>query len=220
MGQSLLKKAVLYARISTPQQNLETQLADLRIMAAQRGYKVTVEYKDCVSGAKAKRPGLDRLLADARDHQFDAVFVAAFDRMARNVRHFLAVVDELSQLGIEFISRRENIDTTGPLGRAVILLVSSLSEIERDLLKDRVRLGMRRARLEGRQIGRAPLNIDRAGLVRDRRAGMSLTKVSKKYGVSRGTVCRIVNLCQAEYHAVDATHLPLGIVKPGPVLVA
>jgi hypothetical protein len=73
---------------------------------------------------------------------------------------------------------------------------------------------------EGRQIGRAPLNIDRAGLVRDRRGGMSLTKVSKKYGVSRASVCRIVNLAQAEYHAVDATHLPLDMVKPVPVLVA
>ena len=214
-----MKKVILYARASSPEGN-EAQLADLRIMAVRRGYVVTAEHKDCVSGAKAKRPMLERLLADARAHRFDAVFFASFDRMAKNVGHFLAVACELHHLGIEIISRLENFDSAGPNGRAVISLISSLSEIQRNLLKEQVRLGMHRARLEGRQIGRAPLNIDRAGLVRDRRAGMSLTKVSKKYGISRASVCRIVNLAKAEYHAVDANHLPLDMVKPGPVLVA
>ena len=98
------KRAVLYCRISTGDQHLETQLLDLREMAKQRGCEIVREYSDVISGSKAKRPGLDQLMADARRHRFDIVFVAAFDRVARSVRHFLELLDELSRLNIEFIS--------------------------------------------------------------------------------------------------------------------
>ncbi len=114
------KRAVIYARVSTGDQHLETQLLDLREMAKQRGYEIAHEYTDIISGAKSKRPGLDQLLADARRHRFDVALVVAFDRIARNVRHFLDVLDELNHLGIEFVSKRENIDTSGPLGRAML----------------------------------------------------------------------------------------------------
>jgi DNA invertase Pin-like site-specific DNA recombinase len=105
----------------------------------------------------------------------------------------LDVLDELNHLGIEFVSKRENIDTSGPLGRAMLTIVGAISELERNLIVERVRAGMRRAKLEGRRIGRAPLNIDRVAVVADRRAGMSLTEVAKKYRISRATVCRLVN---------------------------
>jgi DNA invertase Pin-like site-specific DNA recombinase len=105
----------------------------------------------------------------------------------------LDVLDELNHLGIEFVSKRENIDTSGPLGRAMLTIVGAISELERSLIVERVRAGMRRAKLEGRRIGRSPLNIDRVAVVRDRRSGMSLTDVAKKYHVSRATVCRLVN---------------------------
>ena len=187
------KRAVIYARVSTGDQHLETQLLDLRETTKQRGYEVVREYTDVISGAKSKRPGLDQLIADARRHRFDIVLVAAFDRIARNVRHFLDVLDELNHLGIEFVSKRENIDTSGPLGRAMLTIVGAISELERSLIVERVRAGMRRAKLEGRRIGRAPLNIDRVAVVADRRSGMSLTEVAKKYRVSRATVCRLVN---------------------------
>jgi len=144
--------------------------------------------------AKSKRPGLDQLLADARRHRFDVVLVAAFDRVARNVRHFLEVRDELSHLNIEFVSLRENIDTGGPLGRAMVVIVGAIAELEKRLIVERVKAGMRRAKLEGRRIGRAPLNVDRAAIVRDRFAGLSLTEVAKKHRVSRATVCRLVNV--------------------------
>jgi DNA invertase Pin-like site-specific DNA recombinase len=187
------KRAVLYCRISTGDQHLETQLYDLREMAKLRGCEIVHEYTDIISGSKAKRPGLDQLMADARRHRFDVVLVVAFDRIARNVRHFLDVIDELNHLGIEFVSKRENIDTSGPLGRAMLTIVGAISELERSLIVERVRAGMRRAKLEGRRIGRAPLDIDRVAVVADRLAGMSLTSVAKKYHVSRGTVCRLVN---------------------------
>ncbi len=187
------KRAALYCRVSTGDQHLETQLLDLREMAKQRGFEIVHEYTDIISGAKSKRPGLDQLLVDARRHRFDIVLVAAFDRVARSVRHFLEVLDELSHLNIEFVSLRENIDTGGPLGRAIVVIVGAIAELERSLIVERVRAGMRRAKLEGRRIGRAPLNIDRVQVVADRRAGMSLTAVAKKYRISRATVCRLVN---------------------------
>lgn len=162
-------------------------------MAKQRGYEIVHEYTDTISGSKAKRPGLDQLLADARRHRFDIVLVAAFDRVARNVRHFLEVLDELNHLGIEFVSLRENIDTAGPLGRAMVVIIGAIAGLERSLIVERVRAGMRRAKLEGRRIGGAPLNIDRAAIVRDRLSGMSLTEAAKKHHVSRASVCRLVN---------------------------
>jgi DNA invertase Pin-like site-specific DNA recombinase len=132
-------------------------------------------------------------MADARRHRFDIVLVAAFDRIARNVRHFLDVLDELNHLGIEFVSKRENVDTSGPLGGAMLTIIGAIAELERDLIRERILGGMRRAKLEGRRIGRAPLDIDRVAVVRDRLSGMSLTSVAKKYHVSRATVCRLVH---------------------------
>jgi DNA invertase Pin-like site-specific DNA recombinase len=187
------KRAVLYCRISTGDQHLETQLLDLREMAKQRGYEVVREFTDIISGSKSRRPGLDQLMADARRHRFDILIVAAFDRIARNVRHFLEVLDELNNLGIAFVSLRENIDTGGPLGRAMLTIIGAISELERSLIVERVRAGMRRAKLEGRRIGRAPLDINRQQVVADRRSGISLTQVAKKHRISRASVCRWVN---------------------------
>ena len=188
-----VKRAAIYARVSTGDQHPETQLCDLRELAKQRRCEIVREYTDTISGSKSKRPGLDQFLADARRHRFDVVLVAAFDRVARNVRHFLEVLDELNHLNIEFVSLRENIDTGGPLGRAMVVIVGAIAELEKSLIVERVKAGMRRAKLEGRRIGRAPLNVDRAAIVRDRLAGLSLTKVATKHRVSRATVCRLVN---------------------------
>jgi len=191
-AKSRSKRVAIYTRVSTGDQHLETQLYDLREMARLRGYEIVGEYADQISGAKAKRPGLDKLMTEARRNRFDAVLVWAFDRMARSVRHFLEILDELNHLNIEFVSFREQIDTGGPLGRAMVVIVGAIAELEKNLIVERVRAGMRRARLEGRHIGRAPLKIDREQIVRDRRSGMSLTQVGKKHRVSRATVCRLM----------------------------
>jgi DNA invertase Pin-like site-specific DNA recombinase len=187
------KRAVIYTRVSTGDQHPETQLYDLRELAKQRRFEIVHEYTDTISCAKSKRLGLDQLLTDARRHRFDVVLVAAFDRVARNVRHFLDVLDEFGHLNIEFVSLRENIDTGGPLGRAMVVIVGAIAELEKSLIVERVKAGMRRAKLEGRRIGRAPLDVDRAAVVQDRLAGLSLTEVAKKHRVSRATVCRLVN---------------------------
>jgi DNA invertase Pin-like site-specific DNA recombinase len=188
-----MKKTAIYVRVSTPDQHVESQLYDLRDLASQRGFEVVHEYEDRgVSGKNARRPGLDMLMADARRKKFSVLMVAAFDRIARSTKNFLQIIDELDSLGIEFVSRRENIDTSGPMGRLFLTLISSIAELESDLIRERVRAGMRRARLEGRQIGRARLDVDRGQVVIDRRSGLSLTVVAKKHSISRASVCRLI----------------------------
>ena len=196
-----MKRAALYMRVSSVDQHPETQLHDLRQMAAQRGYQIVQEYTDRISGAKARRPGLDELMRDARRGRFDVVLVWASDRIARSVKHFLEVLDELQRINIEFVSFREQIDTAGPLGRALVVIIGAIAELERNLIIERVRAGMRRARLEGRHIGRRPLNLDRQAIVRNRQAGMSLGKIAKAHGISRATV---FNVLQQEMPASGA----------------
>jgi DNA invertase Pin-like site-specific DNA recombinase len=187
-----MKRAALYLRVSTVDQNPETQLHDLRQMAAQRGYQVIEEFTDRISGTKARRPGLDQLLAGARRGRFDVVLVWASDRIARSVKHYLDILDEFQRLNVEFISFREQIDTGGPLGRAIVVIIGAIAELERNLIVERVRAGMRRARLEGRHIGRAPLALDDAAIRRDREHGHSLRQIANTYRVSTTTVLRVL----------------------------
>jgi DNA invertase Pin-like site-specific DNA recombinase len=187
-----MKRAVLYLRVSTLDQHPETQLHDLKTLAAQRGFEITHVYIDKISGAKAKRPALDEMLADARRAKFDVVLVWAFDRLARSVKHLIEILDELNHLKIEFVSFRENIDTGGPLGRAVVVIIGAIAELERNLIIERVRAGMRRAKLEGRRLGRAPLEIDREAVIRDRQRGLSLGELAKTYRVSRTSIGRVI----------------------------
>jgi DNA invertase Pin-like site-specific DNA recombinase len=186
-------RAALYARVSTFEQNPESQLLDLRQLAEQRGWEITEVYIDHgVSGTRTRRPALDKLMADAARHRFDVVAVAGFDRMARSVRHLLETLDELHRLGIEFVSLRENLDSQAPLGRAIFIIVGAVAELERSLIVERVRAGMRRARLEGRHIGRRPLDLDHAAIVRDRQLGRSLGELAKTHRVSRTTIRRVL----------------------------
>jgi DNA invertase Pin-like site-specific DNA recombinase len=166
-------------------------------MAAQRGYEITQEYTDRVSGVKARRPGLDTMMRDARQGRFDVVLAWACDRIARSTRHFLEVLDELNRVGVEFVSFREQIDTAGPLGRAIVVIIGAIAELERNLIVERVRAGMRRARLEGRHIGRPSLELDRKAIVTDRQHGDSLGTIARNHGASRTTVHRILRLSSA-----------------------
>jgi len=187
-----MKRAALYMRVSTVDQHPETQLLDLRQMAAQRGYEIVQEYTDRISGTKAKRPGLDQMMFDARRGRFDVVLVWASDRIARSVKHFLDVLDELNRLNVEYISFREQIDTGGPLGRAIVVIIGAVAELERNLIIERVRAGMRRARLEGQHIGRNPLVLDNLAIQRERDHGQSLRQIAKGHRISTATVQRVL----------------------------
>ena len=191
-----MKRACLYLRVSTVNQHPESQLHDLEAMAQQRGFEIVKQYTDRVTGTKARRPGLDEMLTDARRGQFEVVLVWASDRLARSVRHFLEVLDELNRLQIEFISFREQLDTGGPLGRAVVVIIGAIAELERSLIVERVRAGMRRARLEGQRLGRPPLQIDRDALVRDRARGCSFGQLAKMHAISRTSVIRALQQSQ------------------------
>ena len=188
-----MKRAALYMRVSTVDQHPETQLLDLRQMAVQRGLEIVNEYTDRISGTRARRPGLDQMMRDGHRGQFDVVLVWASDRIARSVKHFLDVLDELNRLNIEFISFRENIDTGGPLGRAIVVIIGAIAELERNLIVERVRAGMRRAKLEGRHIGRKPLDLDRTAILRDRSQGQSLAQLARGHRVSRATIHRVLH---------------------------
>jgi len=188
-----MKRAALYMRVSTVDQHPETQLLDLRQLAAQRSFEIIHEYTDRISGVKARRPGLDQMMTYARRGRFDVVLVWAADRIARSTKHFLEVLDELNRLGIEYISFRENIDTGGPLGRAIVVIIGAIAELERNLIIERVRAGMRRARLEGRSIGRPALALDREAILTDRQHGQSLGQIARVHRISRATVHRVIH---------------------------
>ena len=188
-----MKRGALYMRVSTLDQHPETQLLDLRQMASQLGYEIGQEYTDRISGAKARRPGLDAMMRDARRGRFDVVLVWACDRIARSTKHFLEVLDELNRLNIKFISFREQIDTAGPLSRAVVVIIGVVAELERSLIIERVRAGMRRAKLEGQHIGRKPLDLDRAAIFWDRQSGQSLSQLAKGRRASRATIHRVLH---------------------------
>jgi len=187
-----MKRAALYLRVSTVDQHPETQLHDLRQMAAQRGYEIVHEYTDRISGAKARRPGLDQMMTDARRGRFDVVLVWASDRIARSVKHFLDVLDELNRIGVEYVSFREQLDTGGPLGRAIVIIIGAVAELERNLIIERVRAGMRRARLEGQRIGRAPLVLDNVAIQQDRERGQSIREIARGHSVSTATIQRVL----------------------------
>jgi len=191
----------------TVDQHPETQLHDLRQMAAQRSYEIVQEYTDRISGAKARRPGLDQMMTDARRGRFDVVLVWASDRIARSVKHFLDVLDELNRIGVEYVSFREQIDTGGPLGRAIVVIIGAVAELERNLIIERVRAGMRRARLEGQRIGRTPLILDNLAIQQDRQRGQSIREIAKEHRISTATVQRVLRKqpTQAQVQLLDKT---------------
>ena len=187
------KRAAIYMRVSTLDQHPETQLYDLRTLAQQRGLEIVKEYTDRgISGARARRPALDELLRDARRGEFDVLLVWACDRLARSVKHFLEVLDELNHLNVEFLSYRESLDTAGPLGRAVVVIISVVAELERGLIIERVRAGMRRAKLEGKHVGRRPLVIDRSAVLQERANGRSLSQIASTFRISRASASRLI----------------------------
>jgi len=148
-------KIVLYTRVSTCEQKVDMQLSDLRRYSKQRGFDVYKEYSDeGISGTKDRRPALDELMEDARKRKFDAVLCWRFDRFARSTKHLITSLEEFRHLGIEFISYQENIDTSSPLGKAIFTIVSAIAELERNIIIERVKAGIRRAKENGKRLGR------------------------------------------------------------------
>src|ERR1700738_4750247 len=179
----------LYARVSTKDQSCELQLRDLRTYCAARGFEPAREYIDVgQSGAKDSRPGLNRLMDDARKRQFDAIIVWRFDRFARSTKHLLTALQEFRSLGIQFISYQENVDTSTPLGQALFTIVSAVAQFERELIRERVTAGIRNARANGKRLGRPKSLVDSAQVLQLREQGQSLQQIAINLGIGYGTV--------------------------------
>lgn len=186
-------RVAIYARCSTSEQSVNLQLDGLRDYAKARGFTVVEEYLDeGVSGSRAKRPGLDRLLAAARRRQIDGVLVWKLDRLGRNLRHLLTLLGELEELGVRFVSLDDAIDTSTAAGRLFMQIRGAFAEYELAQIKERTMAGVQAARRNGKRFGRpntlSQQQRERATRLRD--SGQSIRAIARTIGASRSVVAR------------------------------
>lgn len=184
-----MKTAALYIRVSTHNQNTDTQKLAVEQFAQRRGFSETLLYIDeGYSGAKDRRPRLDDLMKDARAKRFDVVVVFRFDRFARSLKHLVLALEEFQALGISFISVSESIDTSTPLGRMSYAMIAAMAEFERSIIQERIRAGLDRARAEGKHLGRPKRIFDRDQVRVLREAGYSVRNISRILQIPKSSV--------------------------------
>ncbi|MGD1212147.1 MAG: recombinase family protein [Candidatus Acidiferrales bacterium] len=186
-------RVAVYARVSTigNGQSPEMQLRELREYCQRRGWTVASEYVDIgISGSKEKRPELDRLMADAHRRRFDALIVWKFDRFARSVSHLLRALETFNALGVAFVSLSESLDTSTPAGRMVFTVLGAVAELERSLIAERVRAGLRNARANGKRLGRPRKIVDAKRIGRLRAQGVPWRKIARQMECSARTARR------------------------------
>jgi DNA invertase Pin-like site-specific DNA recombinase len=183
-------KIALYTRVSTQDQSVDIQISDLRRYCKERGFEVYKEYSDeGISGTKDRRSALDELMEDARKRKFDAVLCWRFDRFARSTKHLITALEEFRHLRIEFVSYQENIDTSSPLGKAIFTIVSAIAELERNIIIERVKAGIRRAKENGKRLGRPKrLNLNVEELRKLRNQGLSFKQIGDRVKASPATI--------------------------------
>ncbi len=188
-------RVALYARCSTAEQSVDLQLDGLRDYAKVRGFTVVEEYLDeAVSGAKARRPALDRLLADAHRRQFDAVVVWKLDRLGRSLSHLIRLVEQLASLGVDLVSLGDaGLDSTGPSGRLIFHVIGAVAEFERDLIRERTRAGVAAARRRGKRLGRPRVHVPLSRAQSLLAEGLSMAAVARELGVSRSSLHRALS---------------------------
>ena len=188
-----MKRVGCYLRVSTTEQTVENQRNDLRAYCQARGWDDVIEYSDTgVSGTRERRPGLDRLMSDVKARRVDVVVVAAFDRAGRSVRHLVEMLELFRHLDVEFISLREQIDTGTALGAAVYTIIAAISALERSLIVERVKAGLRRARAEGKRLGRPRLQVSERQLRIVVNQKVPVRAAAKALGVSPSSYLRLV----------------------------
>ncbi len=194
-----LRRVALYARTSTVRdQNPAMQVEDLRRLAQQRGWEVVGEYVDVGhSGAKDRRPELDRMMSEVGRGKIDVVAVWRFDRFARSVRHLVTALDDFRARGIDFVSVNDGIDTSTPAGRFTFQVIAAVAELERELIRERTRAGLASARRRGVRIGRPSVAVDLARARALRASGRSLRKVAQELGIGAATLCRALGSAEA-----------------------
>jgi len=187
-------RVALYARVSTTDQSTDSQLLDLRRYVTERGWNSFKEYVDeGISGTKDSRPALNELMNDAKKRKFDVVLVWRFDRFARSTKHLILALEDFKNLGIDFVSYQENIDTSSPLGSAIFTIISAVAQLERDIIAERVKAGLRRAVEAGKQLGRPNgTSLDVEAIHRLRSEGLSLLRIAKALKTSKSSIARLL----------------------------
>ncbi len=187
-------RVAIYARVSTTDQSTDSQLLDLRRYVADRGWHLHREYTDNgVSGTKDNRPALNQLMDDAKKRRFDVLLVWRFDRFARSTKHLILALEEFRNLGVDFVSYQENIDTSSPLGSAIFTIISAVAQLERDIIAERVKAGLRRAVEAGKQLGRPNgTSLDVEAIHRLRSEGLSLMRIAKALKTSKSSIARLL----------------------------
>ena len=192
-SQSRSVRAAIYARVSTANngQDPSMQTRELREYCERRGWKITGQYVDeGISGATDSRPELNRLMADAHRRRFDAVVVWRFDRFARSVSHLLRALETFRSLGVEFVSFSEQMDTSTPTGKMVFTVLGAVAELERSLIAERVKAGLRNARAKGKRLGRPRVAVDAARIGALRAHGRSWREITTEMAISKGSAQR------------------------------
>ncbi len=193
------KRVAIYVRVSTKDQSVDMQLNDLERYSRERGLNDFKIYEDSgVSGTKETRPALTELMDDAKKRKFDIVLVWRFDRFARSTKHLVTALYEFRNLGIDFISYQENIDTSSPLGEAIFTIISAMSKLERDIIAERVKGGLRKARANGKRLGRPESEVDTDKIVEYKKQGKSIREIAKEMGIHRSKVERTLKLSDSK----------------------
>lgn len=178
-------RAAIYARVSTFDQEPENQLVELRRYASARGWDVKEHVDHGISGTKERRPALDAVLADAKRRRFDVLVVWRLDRLGRNLRHLIVLLEELQALGIAFVSLGEGIDATTPAGKLQMHILGAIAEFERSRIAERVKAGLQRARAQGKRLGR-PRKRPADVVI----PGGTVRAAATAWGVSKSTAAR------------------------------
>jgi len=187
-------KAGLYLRVSTNQQTTENQRRELEAYCERQGWKISAVYDDSgVSGAKAERPALNKMLNDAAKNKFQVLLVVKIDRLARSTANLLHILQQLQTAGVGFVATSQQLDTTSAYGRMVLTFLGAIAEFERELIRERVVAGLARAKAEGVRCGRPKTVLDAKEAVRLHRQGVSLREIAKKMGVGVGTIHRALS---------------------------
>jgi DNA invertase Pin-like site-specific DNA recombinase len=193
------RKCAIYARVSTKSQTVENQLLELRAVAARQNWQIAAEVTDAgLSGAKGRsdRPGFDRLFHMIRRNEIDIVLCWSIDRLGRSITDLVSFMKELEGSRIDLYCHQQGLNTTTPAGRMVYGIFASLGEYERELIRERINAGLKRARSEGKKLGRPsvatqPAVINSVKLLRSK--GMSIHNIAKNLRIGVGTASKILS---------------------------
>lgn len=185
-------KIAIYARVSTDKQNVSMQIRELKQYAKKRQWKLFKEYIDSgYSGKTNKRPQFQKMLEDAQKRKFDVLLVWKLDRLSRSMKDLVSTLDRMGELGIDFVSYQNNMDTTTSTGKLIFHVLGAVAEFEREIISERIKAGLRNAKSKGKKLGRPSVQkflLDKAKKMRQE--GMTYQSIGQKLGVHYSTIIK------------------------------